>query len=84
MTEAAFIKAFGIPTFNRVKKEMKEHKARAFIYQVDFRGIPCLMAVTFRTGNAPPQLPPEFYSEGDSFLVGEVGFGRTYSDSDDT
>jgi hypothetical protein len=93
MREAAFKHAFGIPAFNKIKKEMKAG-SKAYVYQVDFIGIPCLMAVSFgktkfsdlpplEAGQFPPEeLPDTFYPEGNSHLVGEVDFGRTGSDSD--
>lgn len=94
MREAAFKHAFGLPAFNKLKKEMKAG-SRAFIYQVDFFGIPSLMAVTFGStrnsdlpelykGDDPPEVLPEsFYSEGTSHLIGEVDFGRSGSHSDE-
>lgn len=93
MRETAFRHAFGIPAFNKIKKEMKAG-SKVYIYEVEFMGIPCQMAVSFgRTkfsdlpsleeGQFPPEeLPDTFYPEGDSHLVGEVDFGRAGSDSD--
>lgn len=93
MREAAFKHAFGIPAFNKMKSEIKAG-SKAYVYQVDFMGIPCLMAVSFgktrksdlpplKSGQFPPDiLPDTFYPEGESHLVGEVDFGRTGSDSD--
>ena len=88
MREAAFKHAFGIPAFNKLKKELKAG-SRAFIYQVDFFSVPCLMAVTFggkQTSNLPEllrgeeppeELPTSFYPEGSSKLIGEVDFGQS-------